>query len=279
VEAIGSNVRTGQSLAVVMGAGGMAMAVARRLGNTHRVMIVDRDGDHLDRQVAVLRAEGLDAAGVRADITDPGDVRRVAGAARDAGPVKALAHVVGLAPATGDAPSIMRVNLRGAALVAEEFSAILPPGSAAVFVASLAAHLGEAPAAVIPVVDEPLAPELIERVTAAVPGFGPTEAYQLSKVGLLRMVQRLAGPWGARSVRIVSLSPGLIATPMGAAGFESPAKRALYELTPLRREGTMVEIADAIEFLLSERASFITGVDLLVDGGVAAAARHASSAA
>ncbi len=274
MEAIGSNVRPGQPLAVVMGAGGLAMAVARRLGNTNRVMIVDRDGDHLDRQVAALRAEGLDASGVTADITDPDDVRRVAAAADQAGSMRWLAHVVGIAPATGDATSILRVNLRGAALVAEEFLPIMPAGGAAVFVTSLAAHLGAVPAVVEPVIDEPLAPDLVERTVSAVTQFGPNEAYTFSKIGVIRMVQRLAAPWGARGARIVTLSPGLIATPMGAAGFDSPAKRALYELTPLQREGTMVEIADAMEFLLSDRASFITGVDLLVDGGVAAAARN-----
>jgi NAD(P)-dependent dehydrogenase (short-subunit alcohol dehydrogenase family) len=55
----------------------------------------------------------------------------------------------------------------------------------------------------------------------------------------------------------------------------NPAKRGLIELAPLDREGTMIEVADAVEFLLSDRASYITGTDLLVDGGMAAA-RHAS---
>jgi NAD(P)-dependent dehydrogenase (short-subunit alcohol dehydrogenase family) len=78
--------------------------------------------------------------------------------------------------------------------------------------------------------------------------------------------------WGDRGARIVSLSPGLIATTMGALEFaNSPQKRQLYEQTPLQREGTMVEIADAVEFLTSDRASFISGTDLLVDGGIAAA--------
>ena len=72
----------------------------------------------------------------------------------------------------------------------------------------------------------------------------------------------------------MSLSPGLIATPMGALEFVAqPEKRRLLPLTPLAREGTMVEIADAVEFLLSDRASFITGIDLLVDGGISTVLR------
>ncbi len=72
-----------------------------------------------------------------------------------------------------------------------------------------------------------------------------------------------------------SLSPGLIATPMGALEFErQPMKYDLLAATPITREGTMVEIADGVEFLTSSRASFITGIDLLIDGGVTAALRH-----
>jgi len=121
-----------------------------------------------------------------------------------------------------------------------------------------------------------LAPDFVARVSESVGGgLTPALAYQLSKAALVRMCQQRARAWGARGARIVSLSPGLIATPMGALEFEAqPAKRQLFQLTPLGREGTMVEIADAVEFLISDRASFITGTDLLVDGGVAAAARQ-----
>ena len=84
----------------------------------------------------------------------------------------------------------------------------------------------------------------------------------------------------AEGARIVSLSPGLIATPQGAREFEQrPDKHVLFAKTPLQREGTMVEIADAVEFLLSDRASFITGIDLLVDGGIAAAVQNEAEAA
>ncbi len=75
---------------------------------------------------------------------------------------------------------------------------------------------------------------------------------------------------------MLSLYRGLINTPMEAREFDAqPEMHQLFARTPLRREGTMVEIADAVEFLVSDRASFISGADLLVDGGLAAAVRHA----
>ena len=253
------NERPGLPLAVVVGAGGMGMAIARRFGDSFRVLLADRDGAHLDRQLAHLRAEGHDAGGVVCDVVDRDAVGRLAAAADAAGPVHALAHVVGLSPSMADAETILRVNLVGPTLVADAFVHLAGPGTAAVFIASLAGHTLVTPAAVA------------AAVGAAIT---PPQAYQLSKAALIRMCARRAAAWGERGARIVSLSPGLIATPMGALEFAAqPEKRHLFSLTPLGREGTMVEIADAVDFLVSNRASFITGTDLLVDGGIAAAMR------
>ena len=108
-------------------------------------------------------------------------------------------------------------------------------------------------------------------------GEGATSAaaYALSKAALNRMCQRQATAWGARGLRIVSLSPGLIATPQGALEFKNaPSKHRLLAATPLKRECTMLEIASIAAFLLSDHASFISGTDILADGGMVAALRH-----
>jgi NAD(P)-dependent dehydrogenase (short-subunit alcohol dehydrogenase family) len=268
------NERPGLALAVVVGAGGMGMAIARRLGNSFRVLLADRDAAHLDRQVARLRAEGHDARGAVCDVVDRDAVRALAAAAATAGPVRALVHVVGLSPSMADADTILRVNLVGPALVADAFVHLAETGTAAVFIASLAGHTPVTPAEMA-ALDDPLAADFPAAVVAAVgAAITPARAYQLSKAALIRMCVRRAASWGERGARIVSLSPGLIATPMGALEFAAqPEKHRLLPLTPLGREGTMVEIADAVEFLVSNRASFITGTDLLVDGGIAAALR------
>src|SRR5579875_51444 len=99
----------------------MAMAIARRLGVSYRLLLADRDRPHLEEQVERLRLEGHDANGVVCDVTDPVAVSGLAEAARDAGPIKALAHVVGLSPSMADGPTILRVDLLGAALVADAF--------------------------------------------------------------------------------------------------------------------------------------------------------------
>ena len=273
------NERPGQPLAVVVGAGGMAMAIARRLGVSYRLLLADRDRPHLEEQVESLRREGHDASSVVCDVTDPVAVSDLAEAARDAGPLRALAHVVGLSPSMADGPTILRVDLLGAALIADAFEELAQPGTAAVFIASLAAHVEVWSDALRKAVEDPLAPDLEQRVRAGTGGeVDPGLAYSLAKYGLIQMCRRGAIRWGRRGSRIMSVSPGLIASPQGAREFEvQPSKQRLLQATPLGRQGTMVEIAEVVDFLLSDRASFISGVDLLVDGGLTAAVVYPGS--
>jgi NAD(P)-dependent dehydrogenase (short-subunit alcohol dehydrogenase family) len=253
----------------VVGAGGMAMAIARRLGASHRLLVADIDGAHLDRQVVALRSEGHDPAGEVCDVTDPEAVKRLAEAA---GPFQALVHVVGLSPSMGEGATILRVNLIGPTLVADTFEPLAGQGTAAVFIASIAGHQIKLTPALTAALDQPLSVDLVERVEVALGGpLTPVLAYQLSKAALIRMCRLRVGPWSDRRARIISLSPGLIATPMGAREFAAqPLKARLFEKVPLQREGTMLEVAEVVEFLVSDRASYITGTDIVVDGGASA---------
>lgn len=268
-------------LAVVIGGcGGMGLACVRRLAQRHRVLLADLDGAHATRLCETLRIEGLTVIPQRCDVTSPESVNGLAERAQALGPVQSLAHVVGLSPSLGTWSQILDVNLVGAARVAEALLPTMARGGAAVFVASLAAHFIDPDTALRDRLDKPLAPGLLADVAAHL-GHEPTpvEAYGLSKFALLRLVRRLASPWGSHGARIVSLSPGLIRTPMGDIELRNqPVKATLLEKTPLGRQGELTEIADAMDFLCSHRASFISGTDLLVDGGVAAAMAWRSDA-
>lgn len=273
---IGSSERPDWPTAVVMGAGGLGMAVARRLGLSHRLLVADRDADHVQRQCAALRGDGFDAQPVACDITRAEDIAALAQAAAARPQVRTLANVVGLSPAARDFRAIMAVNLVGAARVAEAFIDVLAPGGAGVFISSSAAHMQDPPAAILPLLDAPLAPGFIDALAAALGADADANfAYTYSKSGLMRMCRRNAPAWGRRGVRIVSLSPGLIATPQGAEAYRhSPGKVKLFEAVPLGRECSMLEIAGVVAFLASDQASYITGTDLLVDGGLIAAVRR-----
>lgn len=270
---IGTSTRPDHPLAVVVGAGALGMAVARRLALAHRVLLADIDGAAAERNAAQMRGEGCDAAAIACDATSPSSVAALATAVGDRGGFRALVYVAGLSPSAAGFHAIIQVNLMGAARVCEALLPLATQDSAAVLISSLAAH-GYRPA---PEVAELLrdagAADLADRLATAMAEQAiPQLAYPVSKYGMNLYARRQAARWGERGARVVSLSPGLIATPMGALEFEkSPGKRAMYEKSPLRRECTMLEIADVAEFLVSPRASFISGTDILVDGGLHAA--------
>lgn len=266
----GSNSRADWPLAVIFGAGGLGIAVARRLGLSHRLLIVDRDCAHLDRQIKALDMAGYDARGQECDVTNTDDIARLASAAGDIGLIKSLAFVVGLSPSLGDFRQIMSVNLLAPAIAVDALRDCMAPAGAALCIASSAAHMQDAPEELATSLDDPLTDEFFAGIEAALGDRAdPATAYMLSKKGLVRLCQRKAREWGEKGLRINSLSPGLIATPQGAGEYaNSPSKLKLFEAIPLEREATMLEIADIAEFLLSDRASYISGTDLLVDGGL-----------
>lgn len=271
----GSSARPYYPLAVVIGAGGIGTAVARRLGVEHRLLLVDRDAERLAAIRDALVSEGHDVMVHACDITDAGQVAALSGQTAATGPLRTLAHVAALSPSMGDWHTILRVNLIGAALIERAMLPLAGQGTAAVFVSSIAGHGFEPEERIVSLLDDPLAPDLLPALDAAVGAeAAPHLAYRLSKYAMNRMARRRANAWGRQGARIVSLSPGLIATPMGALEYKgSPGKMALYEAIPLGREGTMIEIAETLAFLASDRAAFINGTDLLVDGGLAAAQR------
>lgn len=265
--------RSGLPVAIVVGGcGGMGLACVRRLAQRHAVVIADLDGIKAEQAAAMLTAEGFTISAYLCNATDGDAINTLFGHAAQLGPVTAIAHVLGLSPSMADAPTIMTVNLVAPAHVAAAALRILAPGGAAVFVSSIAGHGITLAPDIQRILDDPLHPQFRQLVADALPDMTSSDAYRWSKASLLRFCRRNAAQWGAQGLRINSLSPGLIRTPMGDREFDrGPIKDGLLRATPLERQGELTEIADAIEFLLSPAASFISGTDLLVDGGLVAA--------
>jgi NAD(P)-dependent dehydrogenase (short-subunit alcohol dehydrogenase family) len=175
---------------------------------------------------------------------------------------------------------VLEVDLVGTELLLQACGDLIEPGSAAVCFASSAAY------AVAPFVDdtmeallrEPLAPDFLDRATAMVGGDSGF-AYGLAKVGVIRAAARAAVRWGPRGARCNSLSPGLIDTPMGRQELEQqPVMKDMLEQTPLGRLGRAEEVAEVATMLVSPAASFVSGIDVLVDGGQLQGTRAATRA-
>lgn len=264
-----------KQLAVVIGAGGMGEAVARKLSGQYRILLADIDQDRATCLATSLCVEGADIIPMQCDVTAQASVDALAAMVQEQGGFRALVHVAGLSPSAGNFDQILRVNLLGPALVSEALLPHAQVGAAAVLIASLGAHICTIEAKVLSVLrDAAASHELPDQLRRLLGGDGAdaNTAYQLSKFGLVMLCRRSAGRWGERGARIVSLSPGIIATPMGAREFDTnSAKRRLFEMSPQKREGALGEICDVVDFLVSDKASFISGTDILVDGGLSGA--------
>jgi NAD(P)-dependent dehydrogenase (short-subunit alcohol dehydrogenase family) len=267
-----------QRTAVITGGGGdMGIACARRLGLTQRLLLADVDATRLEQARKRLGEDGLDAVCETVDVSDAASVRALAERAAALGELGSLVHTAGLSPTMDNGARIWSVNLVGTAHVMESFRPLCRAGSAAVLIASQAGHFARdgATPELEALLDDPLAPDLIERVEALDAGLlEPGAAYGATKYGVIRMAVREAVRWGAEKGRVVSLSPGIIDTGMGKQEYAAqPMMAVMVDKTPLGRMGEAHEIASVVAFLCSEEASFVTSTDLLVDGGSTEAMR------
>jgi NAD(P)-dependent dehydrogenase (short-subunit alcohol dehydrogenase family) len=267
---------TNSDVLVIVGVGGMGVAVARRSGAGRTIVLADIDSVALMAAADALIQDGHQVLTREVDVTSRSSVAAVAETARAAGRVTAVVHTAGLSPQQASTEAVLAVDLLGVALSIDEFARVIGSGGAGVVIASMAGHL-------MPALD----PD-VERQLATVPAedllsldacsniTSSQIAYPFAKRANQIRVAAAAGAWGERGARINSISPGVISTAMGRFELASESgglMRAMVDNSGLRRLGTPEDIAAAAEFLLGPSASFVTGTDLLVDGGVVGAIR------
>jgi NAD(P)-dependent dehydrogenase (short-subunit alcohol dehydrogenase family) len=258
---------------VVVGTGGMGMACARRLGPGRKLVIADHDPALLADCTAELQSNGLDVVGHAVDVSNRSSVDELASAVRALGRLRTLVHTAGLSPTMASPTRVLEVDMLGTDHVLAAFLPLAEDGTAAICIASMAGYM----AGMSPELEHALATAATEDLLSTL---GPVEdlnfgaSYCMAKrVNQLR-VEQAAGTWGARGGRVVTISPGIISTPMSLRELEEgdgDSMRQQLALSALPRMGTADDIAAAVEWLASPAASFVTGCDLRVDGGVTAA--------
>jgi NAD(P)-dependent dehydrogenase (short-subunit alcohol dehydrogenase family) len=259
---------------VVVGTGGMGLSTARRVGAGRVTVLADISQTGLKAATEVLSADGHHVVTQQVDVTSRASVAAVADVAASVGRVTAVVHTAGLSPQQASADKVLAVDLLGVALTLDEFGRVIEPGGAAVVITSMAAHIQ-------PALDPDVQRQLAETPTDELLNLDVCKAitdsrlaYPFAKRANQIRVAASASAWGLRGARINCISPGVISTAMGRlelSGESGGLMRTMVDNAGVRRIGTPEDIAAATEFLLGPGAAFITGVDLLVDGGVIAA--------
>ncbi len=254
----------------------MGQAIARRVGVGRHVLLADRREASAEATAEVFRDAGFEASAAAVDVTQRASVGALARHAADLGTVTRMVHAAGVSPSQASPSVILQVDLYGTALVLEEFGRVIAVGGSGVVVASQSGHVLPALAA-----DQ-------ERQLATTPAddllslpmLQPDEvrdslfAYQLSKRGNALRVRAAAVMWAERGARVNAISPGVIVTPMSRDELNSPGGtefRAMIDASPAGRAGTPDEVATMAALLLGPDGAFITGSDVLMDGGLTAA--------
>jgi NAD(P)-dependent dehydrogenase (short-subunit alcohol dehydrogenase family) len=258
----------------IIGTGGMGLSIARRVGAGRTIVLADISQRGLEAAAEALSADGHQVLTQQVDVTSRASVASVADLAASSGRVTSVVHTAGLSPQQASAEAVLAVDLLGVALTIDEFCRVIEPGGAAVIIASMAAHM-------IPALDAEVQRQLAETPTDELLNLDACSAitdsrlaYPFAKRANQIRVAVAASAWGQRGARINSISPGVISTAMGRLELSSESgglMRAMVDNAGVRRIGTPEDIAAATEFLLGSAAAFVTGTDLLVDGGAVAA--------
>lgn len=252
---------------VVIGAGsGMGVAVTRALAPRGPLLVADRDFD----AVAAVAAElGGDVTPLACDITDQEQVDALVKVVDE---LDAIVLTAGLSGSMASGRRIFEVNLIGTARVLAAVEPLLRPGVVSIVFASMSGHRVPDRADLTAVLADPLADGFFESLEAlGLDPDAPQFAYPVSKRGVHLLARSLCAAWGAKGARILSVSPGINDTPMNRLDeSRHPIMADIIRTSPLGRRGTPEEVANVVEFLTSDKASFMTGSDVLVDGGMVA---------
>jgi NAD(P)-dependent dehydrogenase (short-subunit alcohol dehydrogenase family) len=268
-----------KNVVVVVGAGVIGQAIARRVGSGKHVLLASIHQESLDKAAKTFSDAGFEVSTAIVDMSSRESVHSLAETAKKIGDITSVIIAGGVSPSQAAPGKILQVDLYGTALVLEEFGTVIAPGGAGVVISSMSGH--RLPA-LTPEQDKALATTPVEELLS-LPMLQPEKvtdplnAYQIAKRGNSLRVLAEAVRWGKRGARINTISPGIIMTPLANDELTGPrgdGYRKMINGSPAGRSGTPDEVATLATLLLGPDGRFITGGDFLIDGGVTAAYWH-----
>jgi NAD(P)-dependent dehydrogenase (short-subunit alcohol dehydrogenase family) len=261
---------------VVIGAGSIGQAIARRVSAGKHVLLADLNQQNADAAAKVLNDAGFEVSTAIVDVSSRESVHALVQTATALGDVTGVIHAAGVSPTQASPATILKVDLYGTALVLEEFGNVIARGGSCVVIASQSGHrlpalTAEQNAALATTPADAL---------LTLPMLQPDQvrdslhAYQISKRGNSLRVMAEAVRWGKRGARVNTISPGIIFTPLARDELSGPrgeGYRRMIDVSAAGRGGTPDEVGTVGALLMGPDGGFITGSDFLMDGGVTAA--------
>lgn len=265
-----------KDVTVVIGAGSIGQAIARRVSTGKHVLLADLNQQNAEAAAKMLSEAGFEVSTATVDISSRESIKALVQTATALGNVTGMIQAAGVSPSQASPATILRVDLYGNAVILEEFGEVMARGGSGVVIASQSGHrlpaltaeqneaLATTPA------DQLLSLDFLQ------PGQvkDSLHAYQLSKRGNSLRVMAEAVRWGKRGARINAISPGIIITPLAKdelAGPRGDGYRRMIHASAVGRAGTPDEVGNVGALLMGSDGAFITGSDILMDGGVTAA--------
>lgn len=267
-----------KDVVVVVGAGFIGQAIARRIGAGKRLVVANLTQEGSQQAADALANAGFDVSALAVDISSRESVQALVDHATKLGKVTGLIHAAGVSPSQASIETILKVDLYGTALLLELFGNVIAQGGSGVVISSQSGHRLPAltqeqdRALALTPTEALLSLEMLQpgKVTDTL------HAYQLSKRGNSLRVMAESVRWGKRGARVNTISPGIIITPLARDELNGPrgaGYRRMIEVCAVGRAGTPDEVGNVAALLMGPDGTFITGSDLLMDGGVTAAYR------
>jgi NAD(P)-dependent dehydrogenase (short-subunit alcohol dehydrogenase family) len=261
----------------LLGAGSMGTAIVRRIAAGRKILLGDISEKNLEKVAHDFQYSGYDVETMIVNALDKASVEAFAEKAASLGPVMFFIDTAGASPNQAQPEHILRLDMVGTGYAVDAFGKVMAPGGAGLIISSQTGYMYSIPheteQEILNTPTEGLMDlPFIRDIAMQNSGW----AYMIAKrVNHLQAMKAAATTWKARRARINTLSPGIIVTPLAYDEFAASGEgyQRMIDASAAERVGTSDEIAEAGAFLLGEHAGFITGTDLLIDGGTIAAIR------
>ncbi|MGO1469167.1 MAG: SDR family oxidoreductase [Tissierella sp.] len=233
------------------------------------VLITGRNVEKLKSAEKELKETGIDVVYKSSDISDRSSIKELFSYAKTLGRLKTVLNSAGVSSGSANAKLIFQIDLLGTENLIKETLDVVEKNTALILISSMMGHVVPSNPDYNQYLENPSEKGAIDDLVKIVKNDADT-AYNFSKKGVQELVKKYAFEFGSKGARIVSISPGIIMTPMGekAAKDHPEQMNFMKKMTPIGRNGKPEDIANAVSFLADDRASFITGIDLLIDGGL-----------